>query len=165
MKEFNIIGLRVCEYQGKLFEASTKKLKCSSKIFLRRFIHSELLTFLDKNDDIFIPYTIDEALDDIEKEFGKTEYGSVKFNPENMYWMGYMYRYMSFTRETNTNLLFKWFPPEQLNNVFYSFHTQDPEWCIRSLLEMNNLEENIFNPNWRLLQAIRTFYKNKSVSN
>ena len=159
MKEFNIIGVRVCEYQGKLFEASTTRFDCSSKIFLRRFLNSEVLSYLDKNDDIYIPYTIDEALDSIENEFGKIKYGSVKYSSDTMFWMGYMYRYISFTKETNTNLLFEWFKPEQLNQAYNAFHTQDPEWCVRSLLEINHLSENIFDPNWRLLQVIKKHHK------
>ena len=107
------------------------------------------------NDDIYIPYTIDEALDSIEKEGGKTEYGSVKYDNDAMFWMGYMYRYIAFTRETATNLLFDLFSPELLNKAYEAFHTQDVEWCVRSLLEMKGFCENIFDPNWRLLQAIK----------
>ena len=163
MKEFNIIGERVCEYQGKLFEYSTKRFNCSSKIFLRRFLNSEILNYLDRNDDIYIPYTVDEALNSIEEEFGKTEYGSVKYSSDAMFWMGYMYRYISFTRETATNLLFDWFSPELLNKAYPAFHTQDSEWCVRSLLERSHLSEDIFDPNWRLLQVIKKYRKEQKI--
>ena len=162
--EFNIIGVRVCDYQGKLFMSSTTRFDCSSKIFLRRFLNSEVLTYLDMNDDIYIPDTVDEALDSIEKEFGKTEYGSVKYDSNAMFWMGYMYRYISFTREISTNLLFDLFPPELLNKAYEAFHTQDVEWCVRSLLEMKGLSENIFDPNWRLLQVIKKHRKKTKIN-
>ncbi len=44
----------------------------------------------------------------------------------------------------------KLFPYKQLNDVYYSFHTQDPEWCVKSLLEINNLNEGVFDNNLRL---------------
>ena len=48
----------------------------------------------------------------------------------------------------------KLFPYKQLNDVYYSFHTQDPEWCVRSLLEMNGLTEDVFDKNLRLKALI-----------
>ena len=42
------------------------------------------------------------------------------------------------------------FAYKQLNDVYYSFHTQDPEWCVHSLLEMNGESEDIFDNNLRL---------------
>ena len=45
----------------------------------------------------------------------------------------------------------KLFPYKQLNDVY----TQDPEWCVQSLLEMNNLSENIFDNNLRLKKVIK----------
>ena len=46
MKEFDHTGLLLAEYQGKLFEKSTD-LDCSTAIFIRRFLYSDLLKKLD----------------------------------------------------------------------------------------------------------------------
>jgi len=54
----------------------------------------------------------------------------------------------------NTRLLFHYFPYEQLNGLFFVYHTQDPEWCIENLLELRGLNENIFDRNWRLKQEM-----------
>ena len=52
----------------------------------------------------------------------------------------------------------------QMNSVFYSFHTQDPEWCVQNLMEMNHLNENIFDNNYRLKEAmIKKKYYSKLV--
>ena len=59
------------------------------------------------------------------------------------------------TREQSTKFIMKLFDYKQMNDVYYSFHTQDPEWCIKSLLEINNLTENIFDNNMRLKQIIK----------
>ena len=42
MRKFDHDGLLLAEYQGKLFEKSNE-LKCSTGIFMRRFLHSDLL--------------------------------------------------------------------------------------------------------------------------
>ncbi len=41
------------------------------------------------------------------------------------------------------------FKHQQMSAVYYSFHMQDPEWCIKSLLDLNNLSEDIFYNNSR----------------
>ncbi len=66
-----------------------------------------------------------------------------------------MHRYISYTREQSTKFIMQLFNYRQMNDVYYSFHTQDPEWCIKSLLEINKLSENIFDNNARLKQIIR----------
>ena len=48
MRELDTNGLRLCEYQGKLFEESASRFPCSTKVFLRRFYYSKLLETLKK---------------------------------------------------------------------------------------------------------------------
>ena len=50
MREFDLNGLRLAEYQAQLFERSAIQLECSSVVFLRRFLHSDLLKILDTNE-------------------------------------------------------------------------------------------------------------------
>ena len=90
----------------------------------------------------------------IQNQFGKSDYGKVKYSKDALFWMGYMYRYISYTREVTTQFVMKLFPYKQLNDVYYAFHTQDPEWCVRSLLEMNGKNEDIFDNNLRLKAVI-----------
>ncbi|MBR4235396.1 MAG: hypothetical protein IKR85_04955 [Clostridia bacterium] len=153
MKKFDHDGLLLAEYQGKLFERSTE-LSCSSAVFLRRFLHSELVRKLDKNDATLLTLDVNEGIESIQNQFGKSDYGRIKYSKSAMFWMGYMYRYLSYTRGVTTKFAMKLFPYKQLNNVYYSFHTQDPEWCVQSLLEMNGRSENVFDNNLRLKAAI-----------
>ena len=53
-----------------------------------------------------------------------------------------------------TKFVMKFFPYKQLNDVYFSFHTQDPEWCVRNLLEMNGKTEDVFDNNLRLKSVI-----------
>lgn len=66
-----------------------------------------------------------------------------------------MYRYISYTREVSTKFVMELFAYKQMNEVYYTFHTQDPEWCIRSLLDINRIDEDIFDCNQRLKRVIK----------
>ena len=96
-----------------------------------------------------------EGINSILEQFGDTDYGKAKFARSAMFWMGNMYRYISYTREVPTRLIMKLFPYRQMNDLYYTFHTQDPEWCIQNLLELNHLTENIFDNNFRLKEVMR----------
>ena len=154
MRTFDHNGLLLAEFQGKLFEKSTG-LDCSSAVFIRRFLHSDLLKKLDSNNPSSISLDITEGMNSILAQFGDTDYGRVKYSGSAMFWMGYLYRYISYTRETSTRLIMKLFPYRQLNDLYYSYHTQDPEWCIQNLLELNHLTEDIFDNNFRLMESIK----------
>jgi hypothetical protein len=154
MRPFDSNGLRLAEFQAKLFEASVQRFSCSSPVFLRRFLLSDLLKTLDKNESSFISWSVNEAIEEIERQFGPSNYGKDKYSSDALFWMGYLYRYMSYTREMDTRLLFHYFPYKQLNSLFFAYHTQDPEWCVKNLLELRGLSENIFDKNWRLKQEM-----------
>ncbi|MGN0494680.1 MAG: hypothetical protein ACI4GW_00495 [Lachnospiraceae bacterium] len=154
MRNFDHNGLLLAEYQGKLFEKSNE-LNCSTGVYIRRFLHSDLLKKLDTNNPSYLSLDVNEGINSILEQFGNTDYGKVKFSKNALFWMGYMYRYISYTREQSTKFIMNLFNYKQMNDVYYSFHTQDPEWCIQSLLELNNLTENIFDNNHRLKQIIK----------
>ena len=154
MKAFDHKGLLLAEHQGKLFEKSAE-LDCSTAVFLRRFFHSDYLKKLDQNEVASLSLDVNEAIASIENQFGASTYGKTKFAKSALFWIGYMYRYISYTRQVSTKFVMRLFPYQQLNDVYYSFHTQDPEWCVRSLLEMNGKSEDIFDPNKRLETVMR----------
>lgn len=153
MKEFDHDGLLLAEYQGKLFEKSTD-LNCSTAIFIRRFLHSDFVKKMDAKDLASLTLDVNEGMDSIQNQFGDSDYGKIKYSKSAMFWIGYLYRYISYTREATTKFVMKLFSYKQLNDVYYSFHTQDPEWCVHSLLEMNHQSEEIFDNNLRLKKVI-----------
>lgn len=154
MREFDHNGLLLAEYQGKLFEKSCD-LNCSTAIFLRRFLHSELLNSLDTNNPSLLSLDVNEGILAITAQFGDTDYGKIKYSKSSLFWIGYLYRYISYTREVSTRFVMELFAHNQLNDVYYSFHTQDPEWCIRSLLNINQLDDDIFDNNLRLKKIMK----------
>lgn len=159
MKEFDNNGLRLAEFQARLFEESLNFFNCSSLVFVRKFLYSSILETLDNNDSSLISFTVDEALEIIKNEFKSNEYGKDKYGSNAMFWMGYIYRYISYTREVSTKFLMKLFPPKELFEVYYSYHTQSNEWVVSSLLSLHNLNENYFDKNYRLKEIIKNSNK------
>lgn len=153
MRKFDHNGLLLAEYQGKLFEKSVE-LNCSTGIFVRRFIHSDLLKKLDANNPVLVSLEVNEGIKSITEQFGETDYGKDKYSAEVMFWMGYMYRYIAYTREVSSKFVMDLWDYKKMNALYYSFHTQDTEWCVRSMLEMINFTEDIFDNNYRLKELI-----------
>lgn len=164
MRNFDVNGLRLAEFQGKIFEYSYDYFNCSTSIFMRRFYYSNYLKFLDKNDSSILSLDPYEALDNINNQFGDKNYGIIKKNKESLFWVGYFYRYISYTRNVNTRFLMKIFKYEKMFELYYIYHTQDMEWCIVNLLELYGYDEKIFDPNDRLRKVIRQKYKLISVN-
>ena len=161
MRKFDHDGLLLAEFQGKIFEKSVE-LNCSSSIFIRRYLHSKILTKIDENNPNKLSLDAIEAINSINEQFGESNYGKEKYSKSAMFWMGYFYRYISYTREQSTKFVFKLFPYKLLNKLYYTYHTQDMEWCISNLLELEGLTEDIFDNNLRMKNIIRNAYKLKS---
>ena len=158
MREFDTNGLRLCEFQARIFEESVDRFSCSTIAFLRMFINSDFLIRLDKNMSALFPLDPNEALDEIENQFGPINSKGQKKNKNSLFWVGYMYRYISYTRSVNTLLLFKTFDCKRMFELYPVYSTQDPEWCVRSLLELYDLTEDFFDPNYRLKKAMEKHY-------
>ena len=101
MKDFDHDGLLLAEYQGKIFEQSTE-LRCSTGVFLRRFLHSDFLKKMDKNNVSSLSLDVNEGINSIQTQFGESDYGKTKLSKSALFWIGYIYRYLSYTRDIST---------------------------------------------------------------
>lgn len=95
MRKFDHNGLLLAEYQGKLYEKSNEP-NCSTWVFMRRFFHSNLLKKLDTNNPASLSLDITEGKNSILEQFGDSDYEK---------WIGYMYRYISYTREQSIKFI------------------------------------------------------------
>lgn len=165
MRDFDTNGIRLCEYQGKLFEASVDRFNCSTSVFLRRFFYSDLLEKIDKNNSAIISLDVNEGLDEIENQFGETDYGKVKRTKDSLFWLGYFYRYISYTRGVRTQFLMKTFKYDKLFELYEVYHTQDVEWCISNLLELYDLDENFLDNNYRFKYYLQKDLEKNNLRN
>jgi len=140
MKVMDELGLMICRYQGKLFRASIDGESCSSPIFIRRFAYSDLAKRMDYGGFMFTAEDINNALDDIKDQYGESSYGKTKYGKEEMYWIGYIYRYWVYTYERSTEWVYTQVKPGELRDLYFPYHSLDPAQAIERIIEAKGIE-------------------------
>ncbi|MCQ2802948.1 MAG: hypothetical protein MJ225_04715 [Bacilli bacterium] len=159
MRKLDLLGSKLCSYQAKIFEESLTKTMCSSKVFLRRFFMSEFGFYLDMPERYVFSYDTNECFASLLEEYGDSTYGKVKINANVLYYLGYLTRYICYTREITTRHLYKTFNIYDIIDNYYVFHTQDEEWVIATLLQKYNMTEKDLDEYEILKDLFRKHYK------
>ena len=107
MRKFDKDGLILCKMQGQVFEMSIETTSTSSEIFIRRFMQSIIAKSLDSGDILQTNIQPKDIFERIVEQYGESKYGSVKYSPNEMYWIGYIYRYFSYTYEKSSSQVYK----------------------------------------------------------
>lgn len=139
MKKIDNDGLLLCEIQAKAFELSGVTQNTSSEIFIRRFMNSEVAKLLDNMSVLQTNTQAADLLDLIDEEYGKSEYGSIKYSPNELFWIGYIYRYYAYTYDKTSKQVYKTVKPKELRGLFLPYHTMDPAQAIDRILEAKGL--------------------------
>ncbi len=129
-REINKDGLLMCNLQARIFENSIKKAQVSSEIFIRRFMNSDVAKLFDNGAILQSNIQEDDALYMIEKQYGKSNYGTVRYSSNEMYWIGYIYRYFCFTYDLTSTQVYKIIKPKKLKGLYFAYHTLDPAQAI-----------------------------------
>lgn len=157
-------GLTLCKIQADLFEKSLKYVNTSSSIFIRRFMNSNIAREFDSKDILNNTKSIETIYCELEEEYGKSDYGTKKYNSEAMFWTGYIYRYFSYTYEISTKQAYNLIKPNELITRYYVYHTFDPAFAINRILEEKNISFDNETLNLKLLKLIRKRnYRDKLV--
>ncbi len=135
MKKIDSLGLKLCSYQATLFEKTIKETDCSSQIFIRRFMNSKLAERIDNTGFIFDSTDYIDALIEIENQYGKSSYGIEKYKVEEMYWIGYIYRYWAYITGESSKKIYKKIKPEKLRKLYFPYHSLDPKQAIERIME------------------------------
>ncbi len=164
IKKIDTDGLSLCKIQGTLFEESANKTSTSSSIFIRRFMNSSVSKEMDSIDFLNNTKRVDDIFLELDEEFGKSDYGKIKYNTEVLYWIGYIYRYFAYTYNLSSKQVYNMVKPDELNKRYYVFHTFDPAYAIDRILEEKGISFDEAKLNDRLLKMIRaSAYKENLV--
>ena len=139
MKKIDNDGLLLCEMQAKAFELSGIEQNTSSAVFIRRFMNSDVAKQLDNMAVLQSNMQSADILKLIDEEYGKSEYGSVKYSLNELYWIGYIYRYYAYTYDKTSKQVYKIVKPKELRDLFLPYHTMDPSQAIDRILEAKGL--------------------------
>ena len=139
MKKINKDGLLLCELQATAFENSADKIDSSSEIFIRRFMNSKIAKRLDNESILESNIQANDILQLVNEEYGVSNYGSIKYTHNELYWIGYVYRYFAITYELTSVQVYKIVKPKELRSLFLPYHTMDPSQAIERILEAKGL--------------------------
>lgn len=140
MKKMDSDGILLCELQGATFELSLEKVETSSLIFIRRFMNSEVVKLLDNGSILQTNLQPQDIIEYIEEEYHELKYGKEKYTNNEMYWIGYLYRYFSYTYELSSYRVYKMVKPKELRNLYLPYHTLSVEQAIERILEAKNIQ-------------------------
>ncbi len=132
-------GLLLCEIQATAFEKSIDRLESSSEIFIRRFMKSQIAKQFDNKSILDSNIQANDILEQIEEEYGVSNYGTVKYTRNEIYWIGYIYRYFAIMYELTSTQVYKIVKPKELRGLFLSYHTMDPAQAIERILEAKGM--------------------------
>ena len=105
MRKFDSIGLALCDLQGEVFELSAQLENVSTEIFVRRFVYSSVAKMFDDTSILYTDRTSADIVAMVEEEYQNAECGTVKYDKEELYWIGYFYRYFAYTYDLGAGML------------------------------------------------------------
>lgn len=156
MKKIDSNGLILCDIQSLLFEESLK-LNCSSDIFVRRFMNSKMAKSFDKKQILDDTLTINDIINNLEEEYGAFNYGHVKYEKNELNWIGHIYRYFSYTYDVSSKQVYKIIKAKELKGLYRAYHTFDSAYAIERILEAKNIK---FDEDYTLkgLEVLRKYH-------
>jgi len=141
MKAMDELGRKLCKAQAELFVSSISLTECSSAVFLRRYMNSAAAKRMDDGSYLFESSTGASVIAEIDEEFGKTTYGTEKYSENELYWMGYLYRYWCYTYEKTSKQVYRIIKPPELRKLFFPYHSLDTGAAIERILEAKSCRE------------------------
>ncbi|MDD7227742.1 MAG: antitoxin, partial [Firmicutes bacterium] len=68
-----------------------------------------------------------------------TSYGKIKFSVNEMYWIGYIYRYLSYVYQIDSKNAYKIIKGTELRHLFFAYHSLAPMNAIDRILEAKSI--------------------------
>ncbi len=141
MKKIDEEGLKLCALQAEVFADSLTATQCSSLVFIRRFMNSEVAARMDRNGFLLEACDVTSIFNEVEAQYGPTSYGKERYGREELYWLGYLYRYWTYTYEKSSKQVYKQMKPKNLRKLYYPYHSLDPAQAIERILESSGSKE------------------------
>ena len=155
MKKIDEEGLKLCALQAEVFANSLTVAQCSSPVFIRRFMYSEVVTRMDRSGFLLEACDVTSILNEVDVQYGPTSYGRERYGREELYWLGYLYRYWAYTYEKSSKQVYKQMKPKDLRKLYYPYHSLDPAQAIERILEgSGSKEEDYTEKGVRILRVI-----------
>ena len=134
-KTLDSLERQLCDIQGRLFELSLKK-ELNSAEFIEKYMNSETCEFYDLPYDRLQWAGEEYILANLLDEVDISRNGEL-FTKEEMYWIGYLYRYWHFLTKESSRNIYTQAGSELMRDCYFGFHTLDPQIAIEDLKEIH----------------------------
>ena len=142
MRKMDHNGEILCRYQADLFEYSTFRRECSTKVFIKAFVYSDIARDLDNLSILFDSRDIVQAYEEISApNRGKEIYPASVCS-----WIGYLMRYWAYTYETETINIYKKIKPGELYGLYQAYHSLSPEEAVQRIMEAKEINTDLNRP-------------------
>lgn len=121
-----------------------------------KFIYSKTVERVDRGNVLFEAFSAADAMKEIEEEYGASDYGKIRYGREELYWIGYVYRYWSYTRGMSSRAVYRLIKPEELRKLYFPYHSLDPSQAVERIMEAKGLlEEDYIKRGVEILRRMR----------
>ena len=77
--------------------------------------------------------TMPSLMEELDAQYGKSTYGTKRYDSEALYWMGYLYRYWNVEFGLSSKRIYKIVQARELNQLYYPYHSLDPVQAIERI--------------------------------
>jgi len=130
------IERQLCDIQGRLFERSLVK-NLDSADFIDKFMNSETCSYFDLPYDRLQWAGEEYIMENLIDETAIKTQGT-KFGKEELFWIGYIYRYWHFLAEETSREIYAQAAADIMKACYAGFHTLDPAMAIENLKEIHH---------------------------
>lgn len=106
---------------------------------MRRYMNSKTAKIMDNDSILETLLMAKDIIEQVENEYKKSNYGSVKYTKNEMYWIGYLYKYFAYTYELFSIKVYKIVKPKELRELFLPYHSLSPAQAIERILESKGM--------------------------
>jgi len=129
---FGPLEMQLCDIQGRLFELSLRN-GLDSERFITLFMKSKCAADYDMSYNRLQWMGEEYILEELIDECGDKLIQGEQYSEDQMFWIGYTYRYWHFlTGESSKKIIFQ-VPAEIMRRGYAGFHTEDMTLAIEDL--------------------------------
>lgn len=138
MRQLVDYEIKLCQTCGKIFEESIDKINISSPLFIKRFMQSNIAKKFDNLSFSISSFDYLDVLDEFKNKYQEVDKGK-KYLPEEMYWIGYIYRAICVLYNFSSKYVFSLISGTTLRRYYFIYHTFDISYAAERIMESLNI--------------------------
>ncbi|MDR1954721.1 MAG: hypothetical protein LBP82_02055 [Candidatus Methanoplasma sp.] len=129
------LKLQLCDIQGRLFELSLRE-GFASEGFIKTFMGSRCAADYDADYDRLQWMGEEYIMSELIEECGGKLVPGEQYSRDEMYWIGYTYRYWHFLTGESSKKILSQAPVRIMKQGYAGFHTEDVSMAIEDLKQL-----------------------------